>query len=48
MGNWIDDVVFCLQEHLVFAHVAAALVDGRIRFREDGVPVIVGVDGVEE
>jgi hypothetical protein len=33
---------------LVFAHVVAALVDGRIRFRKDGVPVIVGVDGAEE
>ena len=40
--------MFCLQEHLVFAHVVAALVDGRIQFREHGVPVIVGVDGAEE
>lgn len=36
------------EEHKVFAHVVAALVDGRIEFREDGVPVIVGEDGVRE
>ena len=49
-GMDADDVAakVLAEEHLVFAHVAAALVDGRIRFREDGVPVIVGVDGVEE
>ena len=36
-------------EHEVFSHVVSALVDGRIRFRDgDGVPVIVGEDGVEE
>ena len=49
-GMDADDVAASVlaEEHLVFAHVVAALVDGRIRFREDGVPVIVGVDGVEE
>ena len=49
-GMDADDVAASVlaEEHLVFAHVVAALVDGRIRFSEDGVPVIVGVDGVEE
>ena len=49
-GMDADDVAASVlaEEHLVFAHVTAALVDGRIRFREDGVPVIVGLDGVEE
>ena len=49
-GMDADDVAakVLAEEHLVFAHVTAALVDGRIRFREDGVPVIVGVDGAEE
>ena len=37
------------EEHKVFAHVTAALVDGRIEFRDDDVPVIVGKeDGVKE
>ena len=36
------------EEHVVFARVASALVDGRIEFRDDGVPVIVGEDGTRE
>ena len=38
------------EEHKVFPHVVAALVDGRIEFRDDGVPVIItgGEDGGEE
>jgi len=50
-GETADDVAANVLrlEHEVFSHVVSALVDGRIRFREtDGVPVIVGEDGVEE
>ena len=50
-GETADDVAANVLrlEHEVFPRVVSALVDGRIRFREtDGVPVIVGEDGVEE
>ena len=33
------------QEHKVFPHALAALVDGRVEFRDDGVPVIKSPDG---
>ena len=40
--------VILYRSNEVFAHVVSALVDGRIEFREDGVPCIVGQDGVRE
>ena len=35
------------EEHKVFPHALAALVDGRVEFREDGVPKILTEDGEE-
>lgn len=31
---------FVLQEHLVYPYAVSALVDGRITWREDGIPII--------
>lgn len=45
-GDSPDDVAARVleQEHVVFAHALGALVDGRVVFREDGVPYIEGED----
>lgn len=49
-GDTADDVASRVlkEEHKVFAHVVSALVDGRIEFRDDGVPIIVNEDGSRE
>jgi folate-dependent phosphoribosylglycinamide formyltransferase PurN len=43
----VDDVAHRVlkEEHQVFPHALSALVDGRVEFREDGVPKIKKKDG---
>lgn len=31
---------YCIQEHTIFPHAVSALVDGRVSWREDGVPIL--------
>ena len=35
-----DSALLCVQEHEVYPEAVAALVEGRISWRQDGVPVI--------
>jgi len=36
------------REHALYPKIVAALCDGRVRFRSDGVPVVIGDDGALE
>ncbi len=33
-------IAMCVQEHKLYPHAVSALVDGRITWRADGVPVL--------
>ena len=34
------DLLLQMQEHILYPEVVAALVDGRISWREDGIPIL--------